>query len=228
MFDVDGTLTNGFYIVKFSEFLFKGDLFPKNNLKEIENSLSKYKKGKNYAYEQFAWDLINAFGEGIKGRNKENISKLADKYMKENREDKFEFTDSLVKLVKQEGYTPIIISGSPAEIITPFAKSLGIKASFATTYEIENGIFTGKVLRNCALESEKKKAFHVYCKSHEVDLEKSAGFGDSHHDLAFLNEVGFPVAVNPNEKLKQIAIGKGWLVCEDNGKVLSQTKKYLP
>ena len=71
-----------------------------------------------------------------------------------------------------------------------------------------------------------------YLQEHDIDLQSSAGFGDSHHDLAFLEMVGYPIALNPNAKLEEVAreemaSGRNWLILNENDKVLDFVKSYL-
>lgn len=228
IFDIGGTLTTGFYIVNFPEMLYKEGNFSETELNAIREIFRKYEKGITYPYEQFAWDLVNAFGRGIKGQQKEVVEKMGEKFIHLHPEEKFSFTDRLVRMVKDKGYRTVVISGSPYEIVYPFSRSLGIDEIFATTYKIDNGIFIGEVLRNCAVNETKRQIIQKYFQENDIDSELSAGFGNSHHDLAFLELVGYPVAVMPNQNLEIIAQKNGWLICKDKNKVLESIKIYLP
>ena len=44
----------------------------------------------------------------------------------------------------------------------------------------------------------------------DIDLAQSTAYSDSHTDLAFLEAVGYPTAVNPDSKLEKIATERGW------------------
>lgn len=227
IFDVDNTLSRGFYIVKFPEMLYQEGLFPKGDLRKIREIFEEYGK-EDYPYEQFAWDLVKRFGRGIKGRKQEDIQKLGEIYIRQHSDEKFSFTDDLIRLLKNKGYRTIVIGGSPYEIVLPFSQSIGIDECFATTYETESGIFTGEVMLNCAINETKKDIVQRYVKEHEIDTRNSTGFGDSHNDLAFLELVGYPVAILPNQNLEEIAKRHGWLICKDDNKVLESVKLYLP
>ena len=45
-----------------------------------------------------------------------------------------------------------------------------------------------------------------------IDLAVSTAYSDSHTDLAFLEAVGQPVAINPDSKLSNIAVARRWPV----------------
>ena len=51
-----------------------------------------------------------------------------------------------------------------------------------------------------------------YCTEHGLDPDQSVAYADSASDLAMLEAVGFPVAVNPEARLSAIARRRGWLV----------------
>ena len=51
-----------------------------------------------------------------------------------------------------------------------------------------------------------------YAALHSLSLEESVAYADSTSDLAMLEAVGFPVAVNPEARLSAIARRRGWHV----------------
>jgi HAD superfamily phosphoserine phosphatase-like hydrolase len=241
VFDIDGTLSKGFLIQKFPKWLRENHsyAFEASEYENINKIMDKKKAAKSddeYPYKDFAVDLVKAYGRGIKGRPKEHLDVLARMYVDQNPNDRFSFANRLVQLVKDKGYRPIAVSGSPYEIVLPFSVSLGIPAQdvFASTYEHENGQFTGIETSNCAIDTEKKKITDRYFAEHNVDMNTSAGFGDSDHDLSFLEPVGYAVAMKPNDKLRKVAENqrlqkvKRWLILDDDKKVLNEVDCYLP
>lgn len=228
IFDVDGTLSRGFYIVKFPETLCEEGLFSQEELTAIREIFAKYTKDTSYPYEQFAWDLVNSFGRGIRGKSQTDVERLGKRYVELHADEKVAYTDGIVGLVKARGYRTVVISGSPYEIILPFSRSLGIEDTFATTYKAERGVFTGEVIQNCAINGTKRLVIERYFQEQGIDAKSSVGFGDSHHDLAFLDLVGYPVALNPNARLEEIAKERKWLICHENDQVFESVKSYLP
>ena len=76
-------------------------------------------------------------------------------------------------------------------------------------HEIESGIYTGRSLRPC-YGSLKADAVREIAAREGIDLAQSTAYSDSHTDVAFLEAVGHPTAVNPDRKLKKIAVERGW------------------
>ncbi len=226
IFDLDGTLVKGFTIGGFSNFLKEKNMAENSSREKIENFIDQYKQGK-ISYEDFAHKILAAYGQLLKGKQSRDIAELANGFVGSGRLRPFSFSRKLAELIGNKGYSAIIITGSPREIASRFSATLGIKTVFATEYEISEGVFTGKLKVNCALRETKLAVLGEYAKKVSADLKQSVGFGDTHHDLAFLDLVGFPVAINPNEELKKTARDKGWLICENEKKVVSDVKKYL-
>ncbi|MGH9086653.1 MAG: HAD-IB family hydrolase [Acidimicrobiales bacterium] len=66
-----------------------------------------------------------------------------------------------------------------------------------------------------------------YAAAHDLSLEESVAYADSASDLAMLEAVGFPVAVNPEARLATIARRRGWHV-EHWGKAAGGAQRPLP
>lgn len=229
VFDIDKTLSVEYYVFKFPRVLCKAGLFSQKEQKIMEKNLARHVKlgEAGYPYEQFAWDTVNTYGRGIKGRPVKAIIEQGKQYIREHQEEYFSFTRSLIELVKSKGQMPIIISGSPIEVVEPFAESLGIDIVFATTYEVNNWIYTGKPINNGAIMETKRRMPGELLSQNKVDLARSSGFGDSYHDTAFLEIVGKPVAIHPDSALEKLATQKDWLICKEDDKVLKLVSAYL-
>jgi len=47
-------------------------------------------------------------------------------------------------------------------------------------------------------------------RNEDIDLKQSRAYSDSFSDLSMLEAVGFPVAVNPDRRLRRVARERGW------------------
>ena len=54
--------------------------------------------------------------------------------------------------------------------------------------------------------------FKNIIKNNKLKLKSSYAFGDTEHDLTILERVGHPIAINPNTKLKNIALERRWKI----------------
>ncbi len=54
--------------------------------------------------------------------------------------------------------------------------------------------------------------FNTWLAEHQATLEGSYFYSDSHNDLPLLEQVSHPVAVDPDDTLRALAVQRGWTV----------------
>ncbi len=227
VFDVDGTLARGYYIVKFARFLSESGMFSKVELGFMESILYRYNKGV-ISYKQASSEAVLCFGRGIKNAKQADVAKAGEFYIKTHGNEKYSFTDGLIGMLKSRNYGIMLVSASPSEIIEPFSKSIGSDVVFATILRTDKGVFNGAIKQDCSKENVKKRLVENYFHINGVGARYSAGFGDTEADLAFLSIVGFQVAINPNENLETEAKKKGWLIFREGDDMKSVLGSYIP
>jgi HAD superfamily hydrolase (TIGR01490 family) len=108
------------------------------------------------------------------------------------------------------GRKVVIVSSSPAEVVTPLGSFLGADEVIATRARIdEDGAYTGE-LEFYAYGQHKADAMAEYAAEHGIDLSESFAYSDSVTDVPMLSVVGHPVAVNPDKDLAREAIDREW------------------
>jgi HAD superfamily hydrolase (TIGR01490 family) len=118
---------------------------------------------------------------------------------------------ALLKQHRENGDRVYIVSASLQEIVQHIADDLGFDAGIGSTCEIVDGVFTGRSLRPC-YGDYKAAAVRELATRERIDLSVSTAYSDSHTDLAFLEAVAQPVAINPDPKLSKIAVSRRWPV----------------
>jgi HAD superfamily hydrolase (TIGR01490 family) len=122
----------------------------------------------------------------------------------------------LVERHRRRGEPVYIVSATLQEIVQAIADDLGFDGALGTVCEVVDGRYTGTAIR--ALHAEAKAdCIRSLAASEDWDLDASTAYSDSHTDLAFLEAVGHPVAVNPDRKLRKIAVARGWPIQEFRG-----------
>jgi putative phosphoserine phosphatase/1-acylglycerol-3-phosphate O-acyltransferase len=113
---------------------------------------------------------------------------------------------------RQRGHRVALITASPAYTASALAEHLSIPVEdvMGTRFEVRNGRFTGKMLEPMVIGEGKLAAAQEYAERHGVDLATSYFYTDSIADRPLLEQVGHPVAVNPDRALKQLAQARGW------------------
>lgn len=89
----------------------------------------------------------------------------------------------------------------------------GLDEVVATTLEVEQGRFTGRV-DQLALGRAKADAVRAWARRSGVALEACTFYTDSATDLPLLLEVGEPVVVHPDRALAREARRRGWPVLD--------------
>jgi HAD superfamily hydrolase (TIGR01490 family) len=115
----------------------------------------------------------------------------------------------LVARHRERGEPVYIVSATLHEIVDELARELGFDGAIGSTCEIVDGVYTGRSLRACHAEG-KAAALRELADERGFDLVESTAYSDSHTDLAFLEAVGNPVAVNPDRRLRALALDRGW------------------
>jgi HAD superfamily hydrolase (TIGR01490 family) len=108
------------------------------------------------------------------------------------------------------GHRTLLITGALDFVITP------IRPLFddivCAVMEAKDGRLTGHLTTLPPIGEARALVLADYADAHDLSLEQSVAYADSASDLAMLEVVGFPVAVNPEARLSAIARRRGWHV----------------
>jgi HAD superfamily hydrolase (TIGR01490 family) len=102
-----------------------------------------------------------------------------------------------------------IVSAALQEVVEMISRELGFDGALASQAEVEEGVYTGRLERRL-YGFEKRVALEELASAQGLDLARSTAYSDSHTDLAFLEAVGHPVAVNPDRALRRVVRERGW------------------
>lgn len=124
--------------------------------------------------------------------------------------------DSARALVdKHRGEVRVIITATNSFVTAPIARAFGIEHLIATEPEVRDGVFTGGVSGTPCFREGKVERLEAWLAERGESLknvEKSTFYSDSHNDLPLLDQVGHPVAVDPDAALRAHAGARGWPV----------------
>lgn len=95
-----------------------------------------------------------------------------------------------IKRLQEEGQTVVIVSASPENWISPWARKMQVEL-IATQLEVQNGSITGKIAgKNC---HGQEKVSQIKSKYSLADYAEIAAYGDTKGDLAMLALAHRPV-----------------------------------
>ncbi|HZD66528.1 MAG TPA: HAD-IB family hydrolase [Acidimicrobiales bacterium] len=106
----------------------------------------------------------------------------------------------------------VLTTTTPLDLVVPLAEALGFDDVVATRYAAEDGVYTGGLAGEFVWGLGKLAAVRRWAEDHRVDLGASFAYTDSVYDFPLLSRVGHPFAVNPDPRLRALALLRRWPV----------------
>jgi HAD superfamily hydrolase (TIGR01490 family) len=207
IFDLDNTLINGDSDHAWGEFvadkgIVEGDSYRRAN----DEFYRAYQLGEldMVAYQEFVLAPMRQMSmEEIDALHREFMATRinAMRLPKANR---------LIANHRKDGDTLLIITATNHFITAPIARALGIEDLIATEGEIRNHRFTGKIKGVPCYREGKVKRLESWLREKNLGLADSFFYSDSHNDLPLLQLVSHPVAVDPDDTLRNYAERMQW------------------
>src|SRR5262249_24885166 len=116
----------------------------------------------------------------------------------------------LINRHKRAGREVYICSASPEDYLRVLANELDVDGVVGTRAEVVDGVYTGRMLGELCHGEEKARRVAELATERGIDLHRSFAYSDSLNDVPMLQLVGFPVAMNPDHQLRQLARREGW------------------
>jgi HAD superfamily hydrolase (TIGR01490 family) len=117
----------------------------------------------------------------------------------------------------EQGHGIFLISGTLAPLGEVFARRLGAGIEVhATNLETSAGVWSGAVSGNHMSRRAKAEAVARLAARERLQLAQSFAYGNHRDDLAMLESVGNPVAVNCGPRLNRLASKRGWQIARWN------------
>jgi HAD superfamily hydrolase (TIGR01490 family) len=111
-----------------------------------------------------------------------------------------------------KGDRVVIMSAALEPIVQVFAARLGVPDYVGTGCEIVNGVYSGRLSGSNPHAEEKVRFALAFITESGADPADCWAYADHGTDIALLEAVGHPVAVNPRPEMRQAAERAGWPV----------------
>ena len=115
---------------------------------------------------------------------------------------------------KRDGYKTVLLSGAYQVFLDNAAADLNIDFTFGTKFSHTGGSRSQNSLPLILSGRKKLSVLTEFFKHKEIDWSKCRAYADSYEDLALLDAVGSPFAVNPDPKLRTVAELNSWPILE--------------
>lgn len=207
IFDLDNTLLNGDSDYLWGQFLVEqgivdGPTYEKKN----QDFYDQYKQGTLDIFEFLQFSL-----KPLSENSLETLNSWREQFMQEKiLPIILDKARQLVDEHRQKGNTLMIITATNRFVTQPIAENFGIPYLLATEPEMSQGQYTGMVQGTPCFQDGKVTRLQQWLTDNSGTLDDSWFYSDSHNDIPLLEIVTHPVAVDPDESLRQHADVKQW------------------
>jgi HAD superfamily hydrolase (TIGR01490 family) len=105
-----------------------------------------------------------------------------------------------------------LVTATPVELARIIAKRLGLTGALGTVSEVEDGLYTGRLVGEPLHGPAKAEAVRALAQREGLDLSRCTAYSDSSNDVPMLSLVGHAVAINPDTALREEARARGWVI----------------
>lgn len=207
IFDLDNTLLNGDSDYLWGRFLVQqgmvdGELYERENQRFYE----EYKAGTLDIFEFLRFSL-----RPLAEHDLDTLLALRRDFLQRDIEPIIlPQARALIEDHRRRGHLLLIITATNRFVTEPIAERLGVDDLIATDPEFKHGRYTGEVSGPPSFRQGKVERLNAWLKQGGHNLASSWFYSDSHNDLPLLELVSHPVAVDPDDTLRQHAAYKGW------------------
>lgn len=209
LFDLDNTLLADDSDFLWGCFLVDKGLVDKSTYDAANQRFyDEYKQGTLDIFEFLAFSL-----RPLTLYSAEKLSELHNEFMQKHIRPVM--TEKGIKQIqhhRDKGDYTVIITATNSFVTEPIARAFKVDDLIATDPEIIAGKYTGKVAGTPCFQEGKITRLNQWLANTTHNLENSTFYSDSHNDLSLLEIVTTPIAVDPDEQLKEIAEEKNWSV----------------
>jgi HAD superfamily hydrolase (TIGR01490 family) len=211
LFDLDHTLLSGDSDVLWCDFLVAKGLLDRAIFSERNADMAaRYRLGTVDAAE-----FANFYVGTLAGRTQAQWEPLRQEFLATQVVPRI--PQAAIELVKRhhDAGDLVVMTTATNRFITELtALYFEIEHLIATDTELASGVFTGRTTGTLNMREGKVKRLHQWlaARGHRIKDFRSTAYSDSINDLPLLEAVNHAVAVDPDERLGQQAVARGWPV----------------
>lgn len=211
-FDVDNTLIQGSSLVQLAMGMTKHKFFRLRDIAPMAWKQAKFRFSGSENSADIASGRQQAL-EFIAGRSVEELTALGREIVDTQMIDKiYSGTHELAQMHIDAGQQVWLVTATPVHLAQILAKRLGFTGALGTVPEQVDGVFTGRLVGDILHGPGKRHAVAALSSLEGLDLSRCTAYSDSINDIPMLSMVGTAVAINPDKRLRDEAIRRGWLI----------------
>jgi len=117
-----------------------------------------------------------------------------------------------INLHKKNNARIILLSASIIQVCGKIAEEIKADDIICSKLKAKNGLLTGEPDGKLCFGEGKITELRDYCMRNDINISESWYYGDSISDLPVFMAVGSPACVNPDKKLRNVAMKNGWKI----------------
>jgi len=196
-FDMDHTLLDNDCDLSWKDFLAEQGLADASERDEADRFWDLYNQGR-LPVEKFLDFQLKQFV----GKTSDEMRVLSDRHFESHvRACIFPQAQSEIVRYQKDGIPVAILTATNRVISEPVALALNIIHIIATELEMQNGVYTGRIVKPYCFEKDKVTHAEKFCRENGGSLFRAVYYGDSMSDVPMLRSVGKAVVVNPGKAL---------------------------
>lgn len=209
IFDLDETLIAGDSDYSWGAFLVAQGQVDADRYRTMnEKFYQDYQQGRLDIREYLTFAL-----EPLSRLSREQLSSLHRQFMSEVIQPMWlNRAVALLQEHRRQGDFLLIVTSTNRFVVEPICARLGVDDFLATNLEMVDGRYTGSIEGEPSFREGKVHRLDAWLQETGHNLTGSYFYSDSINDLPLLEKVENPVAVDPDQKLAEIAGERGWKV----------------
>ncbi len=221
-FDVDYTLYDGYTAIDFHQYLLDTRFIDDSFAGKQEAIFTQYKAGK-ISYSQGARAALDLQARSLRGKSIDEVAQVCENFINAGHKI-YPFVEELFVVLKNAGFSIVLISGSSLPVIQVLRKQLRADLCFASELDTINGHYSGTVKR---MMNDEEKSIQLLSVLKDHSDIYALGFGDTTGDIFMLSEVDAAFVVDPHqEEMQKTAQEKGWTIVNGDT-IVDEVRKAL-
>ncbi len=216
-FDLDHTLLSGDSDVLWCEFLMEKRILERESFAARNADMeARYQSG-TVGVEEFAQFYVST----LAGRTAAQWEPLRREFLETIVVPRIPAAAvQLVERHRQAGDVLVMTTATNRFITDLTARHFGIEHLLATETQMQDGVFTGRPEGTLNMRGGKVDRIEAWllARGESLDDYRSAAYSDSMNDLPLLEAVDDPVAVDPDPRLANLALARGWPILKLHGR----------
>jgi len=211
-FDIDNTVIKGASIFALARGMLREDILKRSTMLGFALKQARFVLSGTENLDDMVKIQESALSI-VQGRRVDEMKAIASSVFDDYMVDKlWPGTLALARFHIEAGQRVWLVSATPVEVAEVIAERLGLSGAIGTRAEIDNGIYTGRLIGYPVHGQAKADAVAKLAKAESLNLQRCWAYSDSANDIPMLSLVGNAVAINPDKKLAAYARAHAWQI----------------